>query len=163
MKRKSHVISLACLVALFLNPAHTSAEVSECPVTIADNSAITFDTPLKTNGFMGWHGSNQLAALIPSNGKWYFMGPEHNYRNKFWWAHESYDASAEPRPPITISAKRLDAPADPVYRDNATHGRGIDSKWQAMLIGMEFPTAGCWEVTGRYHEHSLTMVFQVGE
>jgi hypothetical protein len=31
-----------------------------------------------------------------------------------------------------------------------------------MLVGMEFPTSGCWEVIGRYRDQELRFVFGVG-
>lgn len=155
-------VLIGCLSLIFPSSVHGDEDVSTCAVTVPDNSKITFKTPLDVGDFMQWHGNNDLTALIPRDGKWYFMGPEHNYRNKFWWAREGYNAYEEPNPELVITAKRLDAQAEIVRRDNATNAMGNNRGWHAMLTGMEFPSAGCWEVTGTYHEHSLTIVFLVG-
>jgi hypothetical protein len=31
-----------------------------------------------------------------------------------------------------------------------------------MLVMMEFPAAGCWEVTGKYHGNQLSFIVEVG-
>lgn len=39
----------------------------------------------------------------------------------------------------------------------------FDDKWQEgwlMLAGIEFPSPGCWDITGKYLDQSLTFVVQ---
>lgn len=38
-----------------------------------------------------------------------------------------------------------------------------DEPWDAILVGMEFPSAGCWKVVGTTSEAELTIVLQVGD
>jgi len=63
-----------------------------------------------------------------------------------WWRNVSGS--------VVISGRRLDAPAPPFA------GKGLDgygsSGFQAS--GVDVPTEGCWEVTGRIGESELTFV-----
>ncbi|HEV2124314.1 MAG TPA: hypothetical protein VGW38_16290 [Chloroflexota bacterium] len=61
----------------------------------------------------------------------------------------------------TIEGRRLDAPAPPLRADIP---EGYSGGFQPMYL--IFPTAGCWEVTGRVGGASLTfvtLVVKVGE
>lgn len=63
---------------------------------------------------------------------------------------------------LTIEGRRLDAPAAPL-RSNIPDGYGTTGFQVSALI---FPTPGCWEVTGRIGDASLTfvkLVEQVGD
>jgi hypothetical protein len=112
------------------------------------------------SGDWAWYGSDLLAALVPIDGKWIGMGPERAYRDKFWWWRRGFDARAEWQPDLVISAVRLDGPASHFELARVTTGYG--DEWDAMLFGMEFPSAGCWEVRGTYNGvQELTVVLQV--
>jgi hypothetical protein len=34
----------------------------------------------------------------------------------------------------------------------------VSSEPAAMVVGINFPTLGCWEITGRYGDDTLTFV-----
>lgn len=74
-----------------------------------------------------------------------------------------YDAHEDPNPGLTISAVRLDGLAPPMEIENATNARG--NGWDAMLVGMEFPTEGCWEILGTYSgaQNPIVAVFVTDE
>jgi hypothetical protein len=55
---------------------------------------------------------------------------------------------------LRIEGRRLDGPAPPLTAD-VPDGYG-DAGFQAS--GIDFPTEGCWEVTGRVGSASLTFV-----
>ncbi len=59
--------------------------------------------------------------------------------------------------PLSIEGRRLDAEAAPL-RANIPNGYG-DSGFQVSAL--VFPTTGCWEVTGRVGDASLTFVTEV--
>ena len=90
------------------------------------------------------------------------MGPGHNYRDKLFWRREGYSEILESRPELTVSARRLDGPAPPLRVTRATNAHHKDFGGWAMLVMVEFPTAGCWEVTGQYKDQALSFVVQVG-
>jgi len=36
--------------------------------------------------------------------------------------------------------------------------------WKSfMVVGINFPTLGCWEITGRYNDEELTSVVWIAE
>ena len=139
--------------------AWSTAHASECQVSLPESGDLSDLARKSPAGFM-WVGTEKLAAQVPQDGHWTAMGPEHNYRDKWWWWRQGYQAKEETRPELSITAKRLDGPAPPVFISHATNAFGPD--WDRMLVGMEFPTAGCWEVIGRYHGDELRFVFKVG-
>jgi hypothetical protein len=59
--------------------------------------------------------------------------------------------------PLTIEGRRLDATAPPL-RAEVSRGNGERGFQSSYVI---FPTPGCWEVTGRVSEASVTFVTRV--
>ena len=57
-----------------------------------------------------------------------------------------------------VEGRRLDGPAPPMWADNAT-GEFVAPGFHATAL--IFPTPGCWEVTGRVGDASLTFVVNV--
>jgi hypothetical protein len=121
---------------------------ADCPVTLASSSPV--DVPgMKWGGRYGWFGSEALAVNIPVDGRWKGMGPEHRFRDKFWIWRRGYDPDAERKPALTVSGVKLDGDAaETLQIDNATNAFG--DGWSSMLVGMEFPSAGCWRITVTY-------------
>jgi hypothetical protein len=60
--------------------------------------------------------------------------------------------------PFLVQGRRLDGPASPMGALNAT-GQLVSPGFHATAL--IFPTAGCWEVTGRVGDASLTFVVEV--
>ena len=102
--------------------------------------------------------------LLPIDGKW-IGSPQGRFGGKLWLWRRGYDATSELRPDLVIDGLKLD-PGKPPERlsiNNATNGTGKD--WEAMLVGLEFPSAGCWQLTATYThvdiKHELTFVLNV--
>ena len=74
------------------------------------------------------------------------MGPSRNFADKFWVWRRGYDARSENRPALTFAGVKLNAgdPPERMHIDEATNAFGPG--WSKMLVGMEFPSAGCWQV-----------------
>ena len=68
------------------------------------------------------------------------------------WAWYRYAAGQ-----LTIEGRRLDRPAPPL-RAHVPAGYG-DRGFQ--ISGLDFPTPGCWQVTGRVGDAGLTFVVLV--
>ncbi len=120
-----------------------------------------------TTDSRAWFGSEALAVLIPGDGRWRGMGPSRNFFDKFWVWRRGYSPKAEPVPALTLAGVKLDAGDQPqrMQVDEATNAFGPG--WTSMLTGMEFPSAGCWQVTAKYVYigiiQELTFVLDVHE
>jgi len=122
------------------------AAVDPCPVTIPNRSSPpgpTFGAEYHGNGsiWVGtWH-SNVVVWPADADG---------SITTKFgWWRGVAGK--------LVIVGRRLDAPAPPLV-GHVPDGYG-DSGFQSS--GITFPTEGCWQVTGRVGEASLTFVVLV--
>ena len=119
-----------------------------CPVTIANGNA-----PPRESAFPGIHGNGALWTSLWPNGiiraTPEYVQSDGSVDMKFWWWR-----GPTVRGPLTISGRRLDAPAPPLQADIPV-GYG-DTGFQAS--GIIFPTEGCWEVTGRAGNATLTFV-----
>ena len=138
--------------------------LGDCPVTLPASSPV--DVPKSSRGSsFAWYGSEALAVRLPADGRWKGMGPARNFGDKFWIWRRGYDAKTEPRPALTFAGVKLDAGDKPerMQIDEATNAFGPG--WSQMLTGMEFPSAGCWQVTATYAyagiTHDLTFVVDV--
>jgi hypothetical protein len=60
--------------------------------------------------------------------------------------------------PFKVGGRRLDAPAPPLWAESAT-GQPVTRGFHPTAL--IFPTPGCWEVTGRVGDVSLTFVVNV--
>ena len=56
--------------------------------------------------------------------------------------------------------RRLDATAESFCTSHATNAFADDIQ-SAMLVGVGFPTLGCWEITGQYAGTQLSFVVWV--
>ena len=76
----------------------------------------------------------------------------------FWWSTE-WDSSVDFQPAITVTGRQLDG--DGRF---STDGRGTNASFDlgtAMLVGVDIPALGCWELTARYRDATLTITVEV--
>jgi len=131
-----------------------------CPVTLAAEK--TFAEPSPSSASRFWYGGEALAVLLKAGGTWRGMGAERRYRNKLFWWRRGYDGRSESFPALVVRGRRLDGPAPRVEISRATNAHHQDFGGWAMLTVVEFPTAGCWELTGAYRGSTLRFVVSVG-
>jgi len=134
------------------------AFAQECLVSIP--SDIEFKGTLSPSTSHGWYGDEHLAALIPTNGKWVGMGESRNFFDKFWWWQKGFSARTRLDSEFKIHATKLDGSGIEFEVHDTTSGYGPG--WDALLAGIEFPSPGCWEVTGHYNGSSLVLILEVG-
>ena len=140
------------------------ASFAACPVTKPPAPPFVPPPPNSPGApFAGqfWYGTEALWTLLPSDGTW--QGLPHNpegYSQKVFWWRKGYSWTAEPAPQLSVTGRRLDGPAQPLNVSKATNAFAQDIQ-SAMLVGVDFPTLGCWEITGRYQGHELSFVVQV--
>lgn len=136
---------------------------TSCPVTVPQDPIFTPPSPYSDLGFEGefWYGSNLLWTAVPQNGVW--SGLPHNpegYTQKVFWWREGYIWNEEPEPDLTVTYERLDVAAPPLNASKATNAYASDID-SAMLVGVDFPTLGCWKITGHYRDSELSFVVWV--
>jgi hypothetical protein len=147
-------------VALATNLA--AAEFT-CPVTTPSNPPFVPPAPYEVNAGEArfWYGTNDLWTQLPANGAErglpYTEGE--GYSNKLGLWKQGYDGTKEPQPDIIVVVKRLDITM-PLTSSRGGTNAFFDGTW-AMLTGVTYPTAGCWEVTSYHGGHTLTFVVSV--
>lgn len=123
-----------------------NAMILSCPLTIPNGN-----TPPNALPSPNRHGNGALwVDLWPENK--ILVEPEQlnldgSISVKFGWYRGA-------RGQLTITGRRLDAPAPPLQAD-ILDGYG-DSGFQAS--GIHFPSEGCWEITGSVGDDKLTFV-----
>lgn len=105
-----------------------------------------------------WYGTDTLWTAVPGTGVWSALphNPEGYTQKVFWW-RKGYSWQDEPEPHLSVTGQRLDAPASPLSVSKATNAFAEDIG-SAMLVGVDFPTLGCWEISGHYADAELSFV-----
>lgn len=129
---------------------------ANCPVTVPQEPAFVPPAPYDSLGFEGefWFGSNALWAALPQDGVWVDLplNPD-GYTQKIFWWRDGYVWNEEPEPNLVVTGERLDAAAQPLNISKATNAYAADIGY-AMLVGVDFPTLGCWKITGKYNDET---------
>ena len=142
----------------------TSSSAASCPVTPAPSPAFTPPAPYPPNPPSGsfWFGTEKLWTLLRADGTWQNLPhSDSGYGQKLFWWRDSYDWKAEPQPKVIVTAKRLDAAAPAVSAPRASNGYRQEDWKSFMVVGIDIPKAGCWQITGRYGSDELTFVVRV--
>jgi hypothetical protein len=142
-----------------------NASVS-CPITKPPEHPFVPPAPysaqLNPNSF--WFGTEKLWTFLTADGTWnglpHYTPDDPTFRQKLFFWRAGFDARSEPQPALTITGKRLDAPAPPLASDQANAG------WQTrdqpfIVTGINIPTLGCWQITAHYQGQNLTFVVRV--
>jgi len=137
---------------------------ASCPVTVPQDPRFIAPEPYSQNApfeYDFWFGSENLWTMLPKDGIWHSLphNPEGYTQKVFWW-REGYIWNEEPEPALTVTGERLDASAPPLLVSRATNAYAGDIG-SAMLVGVDFPTLGCWKITGQYAEAELSFVIWV--
>jgi hypothetical protein len=168
------LLSLLCLLSL---PHAVLAQQSgitkrervpeTCPVTKSyETSQFLPPPPYPTKAGDGrfWFGTDRLWTNLPENGILRGLPDDMTSAHPtiseklFWW-RQGYDARVEARPKLRVAGKRLDSAAPRPEVSPTTNA--FTQHTAAMLVGIGFPTVGCWQVTGRYEDDELTFIIWV--
>lgn len=136
---------------------------SDCPVTI-NTTSFEAPAPYSSNAPWPsefWFGSEHLWTALPINGVWAGLpnNPEGFTQKIFWWS-SLFSLKDELEPALVVFGERLDAKAPPLKVSRATNASAKDIG-DAMLVGVDFPTLGCWKITGQYKKTGLDFVVWV--
>lgn len=142
----------------------TPIEVIEgCPATLPPEPAFVPRSGLAPDQGHFFYGTDSLWTTLPSSGVWDALPQtEKGFTQKIFLWSEEFDINAEPQPSLTVTASLLDdknpTPLT-VISSPATTGQHGDSSF--MLVGMDFPSTGCWQITGEYKSENLSFVVLV--
>lgn len=134
-----------------------------CPVTRPPHPAFVPPSPFparETGRF--WLGTNALWTSLAEDGIWTGIVSSSGTRNKFWWWREGWEFDTDRRanePGLIINARRLDGEAPQVSAPRVTNAG--EAPTTAMLLMLELPTSGCWEITANYRSEYLSIVVWV--
>jgi len=114
-----------------------------------------------------WFGTEKLWTQLRGDGIWkglpHYTPDDPTFRQKLFWWRQGYEVSAEPQPKLRITGKRVDSSAPTLLL--ADHG---SNGWQQqdqpfMVVGINLPTLGCWEIKGLYHDAQVTYIVWVAQ
>jgi hypothetical protein len=87
------------------------------------------------------------------------MGPERNYRDKlFLW---SYGFKPGQESQLSVSGRKVADSRAVANISNATNAHASDLGGWTMLVAVEFPEPGCWELTATYLGQTLKFIVEV--
>jgi hypothetical protein len=137
-----------------------------CPVTKPADRPFVPPAPHPAEPSVGqfWFGTDRLWTALPVSGTWrlgHYTPSDPTFRQKLLFWRQGYDAQTEPQPNLTVSGKRIDAVAPPLQTDGKGNGSWTNKDDQFIMTGINFPTAGCWEITGRYDDDEVIFVVWV--
>ncbi len=159
MIRKLFVLLSLFGVLSACTSAPENTVVDDCPVTTPSQQSLSLPIDIEYEDRF-WYGTPALWTNLPTDGIWRGLPQDDNgfvQKTVFW--REGFDALDEPNPALTVSGRRLDAPAPPFSFSDATHG--WDETGNFMLLGISIPTEGCWEITTEYRDEQLIFVVLV--
>jgi hypothetical protein len=147
-------------------PTQVSERVPEsCPIKRPQNPLFVPPRPWPPQAPYGefWYGTADLWTAVRPDGIWSGLPHESaGYTQKVWFWKQGYNGAADPTPNLTVTGRRLDGSAPPLTASKATNGYHPDFDW-AMLVGVDIPTLGCWEITGHSEGHDLSFVVRVAQ
>ena len=143
------------LVTLFLSLAAPAPATAACPVTIAASPAFIpplpySPAPLGEGAFL--FGTDALWVGLPN-------GPWKGLRHKVFWWRPGFNGANEQRPNLTLTIRPVNGSITASVDSPATNAH-FGGEW-AMLIMVDFPSPGCWELKGSYGGHTVTFVADV--
>jgi len=132
------------------------ATTQACPVTIPNGNR-----PPRQPRNLSWYGNGLLWAALSYTPDGVYtvpqdrVGADGSIGAKLFWV------TSPPSRVPTVTGQRLDAPAPPLQFNGAVQGSfsgAINPSWATRLL---FPSAGCWRLTARVRDVSLTYVVNV--
>lgn len=162
--------SLVFASALCVGQQPTSPAVPDtCPITKAGERPFVPPRPYPTKTPQGtfWFGTDRLWTPLREDGTWKGLGhytpDDPTFRQKLFYWRQGYNWKAAPRPHLTVTGRRLDAPAPPLIMPDPASNAHSDEWKSFMVVVINLPTLGCWEITGNYENDKLTFIVWVAE
>lgn len=155
-------VASLCLVALERAGAAENWKTpipNTCPVTRSTPETRLTPTPPqqagKASDSMFWFGSDALFVSLYSDGRWRGIPSPTGTRNKSFWYRKDQWLKEDPYQ-LKVTAKRIDSDGPMISFPRVTNA--IMGEEIAMLLMLELPERGCWQVTGNYKSDYLSWV-----
>jgi hypothetical protein len=136
----------------------------DCPVSQPGDLSFVPPDPMPAEAPFAdqfWHGSAQLWTMLPKSGLWQDLPQtDDGYSQKLWWWAPGYDFQEEPNPIFELLANPLGRFGAQYRFEQATNANSGELG-SAILLGVSFPYAGCWEITGNYGGESLSYIVEI--
>ena len=134
-----------------------------CPVTKPSDKPFVPPYPYPPRPYPGgsWFGTDRLWTVAPVawRGLSHYAPDDPTFRQKMQWWRQGYDYRTEPIPKLKVTGRRLDAQAAPLVSEVSN----VSGTLPSMMVGINLPTLGCWEITGHYVADELTLVVWVAK
>jgi hypothetical protein len=146
-------------------PTRHQAQPASCSTTVRPESPFVPPKPypaIPPDAYIDhyWFGTSELWTMLKDDGAWGFPGQDGPpYPQKILWFREEYDPHAEPKPDLEVTANQYNLTGEAISAEGATNA--IADFGPAMLTGLNFPSSGCWEISGRYGDQELRFVVWV--
>ncbi len=153
---------VGCVVVLMSSCQTVNAD-ENCPRTLGADKVFSEPWPQAET----WFGSDALAVILPKDGIWPTTVPGHLIAVKLFWYSREFQAVAEQgfdggaHLGFEARIRRLDSGTSDaeISGPNWAGLGGLGDNW-TILTGIDFPSPGCWEITGYYRDQSLTFVVE---
>jgi hypothetical protein len=112
-----------------------------------------------------WYGSSRLWTALDVAGETWYALPRTDsgaiVQKTFWWS-ALFSVRTEEQPAISVTGRRLDRPGPTFQAGNPGTNAAFDET-TSMLVGIDIPTPGCWELTARYRGNELSYVVWIDD
>ena len=151
------------------NPHRASTDRREehstrCAGELSGHQTISIEGLCSTAGlpwtFNGaYFGTDRLWTMFPIKGVLKGTTASGATHLELVWFRQGYNQWVEPTPRLKVHGKRLDGTARGVA---VSQPKFIGSTPRnAMLVGLDIPDSGCWQITGRFEDEELAFVVWV--
>jgi hypothetical protein len=158
------VVAAGIVAPVLLSGGGDNPEVSSmaaCPVTKPDSTFVP-PSPYPDNPTAGnqkvWYGTDQLWTMLRRDGETWgrLINAPHTITVKSFWWSTAWSLKAEPMPNISVTGQQLDGSG--AFTAGSPGTNATADFGEAMLVGFDVPTPGCWRITASYRETSLSYV-----
>ena len=149
MFRPVLIASIGLVVSICSDQAISDTS-GNCPVTLGTGKFLESSFPESEN----WYGSEALAVMVPGHRAWGTTGPNALIAVKLFWWSAGLKPGMESN--LKVSIKNLDGKPNDAVVSDPTNAHAESLGGWTMLTGIDFPSAGCWEITGEYFGQALT-------
>ena len=149
----SQLPAVFCSIVL-LSSCQIAIADENCPRTIGASKVFSEPWPQAAT----WFGAEALAVMLPRDGIWSTTVPGHRIAVKLFWYTTGFEPGMEQN--FAGRIERIDEGPNDAVLSGPTNAGGESLGAWTILTGIDFPSAGCWKITGQYLGQSLTFVVE---